>query len=291
MAWLYLPAEGASTSASKRLQESRRSAMSKKTTTRPPASCPESGRGSLMTRPYGMTSAPSMDVPGAVRWISSLADSPARTSARQARVEELRLRLEVACGTSSCVLLARYDWASSSWRTSQRSIAGGSTQYSAAWPKKGTMRDGVAFRPAKSAHRISARGCLSLPTLQAFDSKAHNQLEGKEYTGTRHALKITQALTMPTLSAMDAWAPNLRSTQVRLGSRHSVKLHQVFQHPTLTVSDAKGAVPKRTPSRPRSRGLKASEMLRSSEDDPIYLNPSFAELFMGLPTGWSALDS
>jgi hypothetical protein len=37
-------------------------------------------------------------------------------------------------------------------------------------------------------------------------------------------------------------------------------------------------------------GAKMSEALRSSSSDPIYLNPSFGEVVMGFPEGWTLIS-
>lgn len=60
--------------------------------------------------------------------------------------------------------------------------------------------------------------------------------------------------------------------------------------PTLGKNEYKGASRKRYRGSPHFRGAKMSEGLRTCECDPIYLHPSFAELVMGFPIGWSELE-
>lgn len=63
-----------------------------------------------------------------------------------------------------------------------------------------------------------------------------------------------------------------------------------FLLPTATANESKGSSRDRYFGSPNFRGAKMSEGLRISEDDPIYLNPSFAELAMGFPLDWTLLE-
>ena len=59
--------------------------------------------------------------------------------------------------------------------------------------------------------------------------------------------------------------------------------------PTTGANEGKGSSQKRYRNSPHFRGAKTSEALRTCETDPIYLNPSFAELIMMWPVGWTDL--
>jgi len=61
--------------------------------------------------------------------------------------------------------------------------------------------------------------------------------------------------------------------------------------PTPVASDSKGLSRKRYRGSPHYRGGKTAEALRNSFKDPTYLNPSFAELMMGLPEGYTRLET
>ena len=61
--------------------------------------------------------------------------------------------------------------------------------------------------------------------------------------------------------------------------------------PTPVASDHKGLSRKRFRGSPHYRGGKTAEALRNSFDDPSYLNPSFAELMMGLPKDYTRLET
>ena len=58
---------------------------------------------------------------------------------------------------------------------------------------------------------------------------------------------------------------------------------------TDVTVEGKGSSKNRFRGSPHFRGAKTSEALRTCEDDPIYLNPLFAELIMMWPVGWTDL--
>lgn len=64
-----------------------------------------------------------------------------------------------------------------------------------------------------------------------------------------------------------------------------------FWLPTICKNEGKGAGRKRYLGSRDYRGAKMSEALRTCEEDPIYLNPLFAEAVMRFPVGWSDLRS
>ena len=59
--------------------------------------------------------------------------------------------------------------------------------------------------------------------------------------------------------------------------------------PTTGANEGKGSQKRRYIGSPEYRGAKMSEGLRICEEDPIYLNPLFAELAMMFPPGWTDL--
>ena len=61
--------------------------------------------------------------------------------------------------------------------------------------------------------------------------------------------------------------------------------------PTMGASEWKGATKKRYIGSKWYHGSKCAEGLRTSENDPQYLNPNFAEVFMGFPMGWTELNA
>lgn len=98
---------------------------------------------------------------------SSAAAFPVRTCLTLGRALASQVSAAV-CGSSSRESFAIYDPASSSWRTSQRSLLAGWTLFSGAFPKRGMMRSGSTFE---------------LPTLvRRTDASASSSSHGGEWT-------------------------------------------------------------------------------------------------------------
>lgn len=118
----------------------------------------------------GTTSAPSTAGPGVEPWISSLAGSPAPTSAWPGREPGSTAR-SPASGAKWSASLPKCSRALSSWRTSGPLFPGDSTEFSGAWPISGSMRSGTVFERPTWALRTKERDSSSWPTAQAHDAK------------------------------------------------------------------------------------------------------------------------
>ena len=118
----------------------------------------------------GMTSEPSMETLGVATWISSLAASPARTSAQPEKAPESLKETEAAFGSSWRVPLAKYDPATSSWKTFQLSLFGGLTSYAGTWPKWGTIVNGALWEHGTLVRLTGGIGGGAWPTPQTMDS-------------------------------------------------------------------------------------------------------------------------
>ncbi len=101
----------------------------------------------------------------------SVEDSPARTLARQTTEEPDWTESEADCGSSIRESFAFCDHDSSLLKTSQRSLFGGLTEYSAILPRAGLMRSGKLFQCKCWARRQSEKGFSLWPTPQASDAK------------------------------------------------------------------------------------------------------------------------
>ena len=76
------------------------------------------------------------------------------------------------CGWRWRGSFAKYDPGSSSWRTRQLSLLGGSELYSETWPKWGLMRDGESSARTMPAHLTSGIGSGFWPTPTARDYRS-----------------------------------------------------------------------------------------------------------------------
>lgn len=100
----------------------------------------------------------------------SVEASLAKTCHSLAEVLASRVRAAVF-GSSTSELLANYDPASSSWRTSRRSLLGEPPPYSGAWPRSGTVQSGRLYAHPTLALRTDENGSSSWPTPTAHDRK------------------------------------------------------------------------------------------------------------------------
>lgn len=75
------------------------------------------------------------------------------------------------CGETFRESFARYDHATSSWKTWQACFIEEWTEFSETWPKAGMMRSGKAYRAASLVQTISAREYGFLPTPRYTDGK------------------------------------------------------------------------------------------------------------------------
>jgi hypothetical protein len=165
----------------------------------------------------GMTFRPLTDGLGAAVLMWCQAASRARTSAWPAR-EQASTASDPACGDTWRGSLARFDPATSSWKTAQPSLLEDLGESSVIWPRSGMTADGQCWELPTLGHRISGTGSgLSVPTPTVYDST------GK---GTPR-----------------------KDSNLDQGGRHGVSLHHfVAKWPTPTSQgfDAGGADPRRS---------------------------------------------
>jgi hypothetical protein len=102
--------------------------------------------------------------------MSSAADSLARTSVAPGPSPGFQAKGQ-GFGSSTRGSFASYDRDTSSWRTSQLSLFGGSIVFSEPWPRSGMTRSGIAYRLPTLAHRKAGIEYGLLPTLTAGDAK------------------------------------------------------------------------------------------------------------------------
>jgi hypothetical protein len=73
-------------------------------------------------------------------------------------------------GASTPELLASFDRATSSWRTSQLCLDGGLSEFSETWSRSGLMRSGIAYRLPTLVPLTDATDSGSWPTIRASDA-------------------------------------------------------------------------------------------------------------------------
>ena len=219
-------------------------------------SCNGSGMARCHASPCGMTCEPLTATRGGGGLMSSAEDFPAKTSVPLERALESAGNA-ADCGQRWNESLAKYDRDMRSWKTRQCLLFEDSGESLEAWPKWGIMRNGECFHarmPAAFTYE-NASG-LKLPTPRSC---------------TAMQARITE-------NTAKAKFPNLETVLARLTI------------PTIGKNENKGSSSKRFIGSPDFRGAKMSEGLRICAEDPIYLNPLFAELVMMWPSGWTDLQ-
>ena len=214
-------------------------------------------------------------------------DSPAKTYQLLEKV--LALPEAVAgSGGNNYEPFAWYDQSSQSWRTWQCCLIEGWERYSETWPKAGMTRNGVAYRLVMSEHHTYENESGLLPTLNSqggstVRSKTRQQNGSQEHMQTT----LYHKGLLPTLTVNGNH--NYKGCSKTSGDGIITKLKKNML-PTIGANEGKGSSRDRYKGSPNFHGAKMSEGLRSSSDDPIYLNPCFAEAVMGFPQDYTDLE-
>lgn len=221
---------------------------------------------------YGMTCRPLTADRGAELLTSWLAGFPVRTSALQEKAQESTVPGR-ACGDTWRGSLAKFDPASSSWRTAQPSLLGDSQESSVTWPRSGMTAGGLCWELPMSALRTSGTDFgLSVemwPTPTVCGN--YNRKGASATSGDGLATAVAKWPTPTASQRGDCPSERARNTP---GLASAVK----WATPTVQDSKNNGA---------------ASQMDRNSR--PLNaqvggsLNPNWVEWLMGWPVGWTDL--
>lgn len=138
--------------------------------------------------PSGMTCEHLTDAHGEAVLTWFLAGFPARTFPQQAEAEASRANVP-ASGKRWRESFARWDHASSTWKTPRSLPLAGLMSSSVTWPRWGSMRNGVCFRRRRPARGIYGKESGSwLPTIgkNEFKGAGRNGFVGsREYRGAK----------------------------------------------------------------------------------------------------------
>lgn len=211
------------------------------------ASCPQHRSGMTCGRCGGLRSP---------RWTSLLAVSLARTSARL-ELERAWTESEAGLCLNTSASLASADLDSSSWKTYQLSLFGGSTAFSWDSMRWGMMRDGRLFQPQRWE-----------PTTCENESG---------YWPTPTAREWKNSIGSPT-------------------GRHTETLaHRAAMWPTPTANDCKPASSTEVMGFRQSDRRTTVIRLRAAATEPHQiggpLNPTWVEWLMGWPIGSTVCES
>ena len=211
-----------------------------------------------------------------------LAASLVRTSPSQGGGQEWAKAHAADYGASTPVLLANYDHATSSWKTSQHFLGEGLTAYSETWPRSGTMQSGIAYRLPPLVRLTDETGFGLWLTPQAGDAKACQ-------TGTQNQVMLAHQVMWPTPQASPNQNRDTKPKPSAINGTHgwslagavhdsfSTKPHRQWPTPTICGNyNRKGA------SKTSGDGLATAV--------GGTLNPTWVEWLMGFPLGWTDLN-
>ena len=251
--------------------------------------------------------------------------SRARTSALQEKAQE-STEPDQACGPTWRGSLARFDPATSSWRTAQPSLLEDLGESSVIWPRSGMTADGQCWELPMSGRRISGTGSglWRTPTVGMLNA---DRAKDPEYTARKEAKGQTITLadqvknqrmwptpTCPNGGRSVAHVTDWRSERTAYtdkGKKVQIDLAQAVKlWPTPTVCgnyNRKGASASSgdglatavlkcaTPTARDWKSGKASQATHDRNSRPLSeqiggsLNPTWVEWLMGWPLGWTDL--
>ena len=172
-----------------------------------------------------------------------------------------------------------------------------STRCTLTWKTKVTPSKRLLFRLVPSTPRTGATDApLSeekqmFPTPTRFDATC-GDLKGKEYAGTRHAMKLIQAAKMwPTPKASDCKGRGLAGSKSaeRDLKKHNLKgVVMFYPTPTTGAGLCGGTGNFQQLKNLEARGQITEEERRSmAAGNGGQLNPDWVEWMMGFPLGWT----
>ena len=211
---------------------------------------------------------------GLLTWFQ--AASRARTSALPAKVPASTERA-AECGPTWRGSLARFDPASCTWRTAQRSLLGDLEESSVIWPRSGMTAGGQCWELPTLAPPTSATGSgLWVPTPIATEWKAGC---GKLWP-TPNAGDAKQT---GNVENWDRRKAEKAAAGINLQEPLAVAAARMRRTPSAMVTEPKSSVVKLTGRKPTDPQVGLADQVGGK------LNPTWVEWLMGWPIGWTDL--
>ena len=212
----------------------------------------------------------------------SAADSPASRTVLQANVE--RLVMNVISQENSKESFGRLNPDGSLLKMSrgyaQANLGGFLESSFMTFPKWGILSGGVVGGLSMSEPAIGENGSSSLPTIRANERGAYQRdrgIKGKERPTLTGKIEL-----LPTLMAHNLECAG----KEYCGTRHALKLHQAINLlPTPTSRDHKDT------GKLENVPVNALLGRELGKNHGLKLQPAFAEWMMGFPEEWTALDA
>jgi len=224
---------------------------------------------------FGMTFGHLTEDHGAELLTSWLAASRARTSALQEKARALT-ESAPACGPTWRGSLAKFDPASSSWRTVQPSLLEDWAECSVTWPRSGMTADGLCWELPTLAPRISVTDSGLWPTPVASDTSSRT----KPYA--QGGTPLSLAVKWPTPTVCGNYNRKGASATSGDGLATAVRM---WPTPTSVSGNQVGRLDEWGGSRSRA----VMKTLVTPQELGGALNPTWVEWLMGWPLGWTDL--
>ena len=184
-------------------------------------------------------------------------------------------------GQNTPVLLASYDHATQSWRTSQHCLVEGLTVFSETWPRSGTMQSGIAYRLQALVRLTDETGFGLWLTPRASDTSTGEKNETFLTRMGDRTDRCAQSLPAQVNNPKTWPTPRAAYSQGSTGgaNRSSDLRDFVKMYPTPTVC---GNYNRKGASKTSGDGLATAV--------GGTLNPTWVEWLMGFPIGWTDLN-
>jgi len=205
-----------------------------------------------------MTSEPT--TPNHIQQTLFVGDFLANQSQTRASAKGSQRLHNLVCGTNSIESFAYYSRDTSSWKTSQQSFLEDLESFSETWPRQGITVNGVAYqrRILEPATREIVGFLLPTPLASAMDRKSKFKQGGTPLLGA----------LLPTPMASLGMSMSLTKKMAKLEHKKYLETEmaaRIHTHGETHLTNSKEI---------GENGV---------------LNPSFVELLMGLPLGWTEL--
>lgn len=254
-------------------------------------------RRSWIRHLYGIISRPLTADLGAAKWISSLLDSP--VSRCRAPGNGRARQMSVGSGQTLPGSLARWDPASSSWKTCQAFMFTDSEKFSGPWPVSGMMRNGIVFQRPQLVHRTLENGCSSWATPAANTTKGMNKnniefRKGKLYSkfsGQPIQTALTQQVKLWSTPAARDHRSGKASDKTLFGNARPLnEAATAWATPHTSASTGAGTQGRKGGMnlQTQARYSPYRQTPRAGRKSHHRLNPLFVENLMGWPTGLSS---
>lgn len=231
--------------------------------------------------PSGMTCSPLTDDRGEAVLTSFLAAFPAQTSPSQERAQESTDK-PAGCGDTWRESLARYDPATSSWKTRQCSLFEDLTESSAIFPTWGMTQDGALF-PLKTLARLMTASDFGLEQ----NSRRGKQQDRQKTAGYVIGATATLCLDVGAITP-NGYAETAKNGLTRFIMKNGTVALSAAPEMWLTpqanedaAGTPRGKMQKMLGNHPLIRGNTPEEWARGT------LNPTWVEWLMGWPLGWT----